>query len=61
MVPGECTSRSNLFRTGDPDRAGVIHDVAGIGHVQAGRDKKQQNRGDNDGEQNAIQAALPPI
>jgi hypothetical protein len=27
MVPSECTSRSKLFRTGGPDRAGVIHDV----------------------------------
>lgn len=40
--------------TGDPDRAGVIHDVASIGHVQADRDKQQQNRGGDEGEQNAI-------
>ena len=54
MVPSECTSRSNLFRTGDPDRAGAMHDVGSVGHVQAARAEVQQHRGGDDGEQDVI-------
>ena len=53
MVPSEA-SRSKLFRAGNPDRAGVIHDVGGGGHVQAGCADQQQHSGYDDGEQNAV-------
>jgi hypothetical protein len=52
--PRECTWRSNLSRTGDADRAGVIHDVGSVGHVQAARAEEQQHRGGDDGEQDVI-------
>ena len=47
---GECLPTS----TGDPDRAGVMHEVGGLGHVQAGRAKEQQHSGGDDGEQDTI-------
>jgi hypothetical protein len=40
--------------TGDPDRAGVMHEVGGLGHVQAGRTEQQQHSAGNDGEQDAL-------
>jgi hypothetical protein len=46
--------RADLFRPGDPDRAGVVHEVGGLGHVQAGRAEEQQHGGGDDGEANAI-------
>ena len=46
--------RADLFRPGDPDCAGVVHEVGGLGHVQAGRAKQQQHSAGDDGEQDAI-------
>ena len=55
IVPPQPASGSRLpISTCDPDRAGVIHEVGGIGHVQAGRAKEQQHSGGDDGEQDAI-------
>jgi len=40
IVPdGECLPAS----TGDPDRAGVMHEVGGLGHVEAGCTEEQQH------------------
>ena len=49
--------RADLFRPGDPDCAGVVNEVRGLGHVQAGRADEQQQRGGDDGEANAIHGA----
>ena len=40
--------------TGNPDRAGVMHEFGGLGHVHAGRSKEQQHSGGDDGEVDAI-------
>jgi hypothetical protein len=47
--------RPDLSRSGDADRAVVVHEVGGPGHEQAGRAEKRQRRGD-DGEVDTIHA-----
>jgi hypothetical protein len=44
--------------TSDPDRTGVMHEVGGLGHVQAGSGEQQQHSGRNDGEQDVIHGRL---
>ena len=40
--------------TGDPDRAGVMHEVGGIGHDRLAAPRSKQHTGGDDGEQDAI-------
>ena len=40
--------------TGNPDRAVVIHEVGGLGHVETNRAEEQQHSAGDDGEQDAI-------
>ena len=46
--------RADLFRPGDPNRAGVMHHIGCVGYVQAGRAEEQQHSGGDDSEQDAI-------
>ena len=46
--------RALSISTGDPERACVMQEVGGFGHVQAGRAEEQQQCGGDDGEQDAI-------
>ena len=50
----ELAARRLPASTSNPDRAGVMHEVGGLGHVQAGRAEEQQHSGGDDGEADAI-------
>ena len=52
--PTSASGSRSPISTGDPDRAGVMHKVGGLGHVQACRAQQQQHKAGDDGEQDAI-------
>jgi hypothetical protein len=54
IVPTTASGSRLSISTCDPDRAGVMHEVGGLGHVQAGRAQQQQHSAADDGEQDAI-------